>query len=219
MHAAMAAHEPEGQRTFTDFFSGVSLGAQRPSTIDVDYRRQPVTNEDGTVWTVLNGGVDNHLMLRESLIARGHRFASHVDIEVLVHLYEEDGVAMVHALEGMFTFALWDARKEELLVVRDRLGKTLLFYTEQGGDLLFASELDALLAGFVSGHVPGSSSVVRDVKQLPAGHFLRWERRSRRVQVEPFWTHTGAAAQRSQETLGKLVEEGGRLLEHAVLGR
>ena len=203
MNAAMAPRGPDDEGTYSDYFSGVSLGARRLSIIDVQGGHQPVTNEDGTVWAVLNGEVYNHPALREELRRRGHRFASGVDTEVLVHLYEEYGAAMVHALEGMYAFALWDTRREELLLVRDRFGEKPLFYTEQGGDLLFASELDALLAGidrepeldpasvdafFVFGYVPGPASIVRGVKQLPPGNLLRWERRSRRVQVEPYWT-------------------------------
>src|SRR5687768_4382739 len=91
MNAAMATRGPDDVRIFTDFFSSVSLGARRLSSIDVAGGRQPVTNEDGTVWAVLNGEVYNHPTLREELRGRGHRFASGVDTEVLVHLYEEHG--------------------------------------------------------------------------------------------------------------------------------
>lgn len=116
---------------------------------------------------------------------------------------------MVDLLEGMYAFAVWDVRREELLLARDRFGEKPLFYTEQHGDLLFASELDALLAGidrepeldpasvdafFVFGYVPGPASIVRGVKQLPPGHVLRWERRSRRVHVDPLLEPRGRAS-------------------------
>jgi asparagine synthase (glutamine-hydrolysing) len=170
MNAALAARGADYDRTYTDFLSGVSLGTRRLGVIDVAGGRQPVSNEDGTVWATLNGEVYNHPALRERLLGSGHRFASGVDTEVLVHLFEEDGAAMVHALEGMYAFALWDARQQELLLVRDRFGEKPLFYAQHGGELLFASELDALLAGmnhepdldpasvdafFVFGYVPG----------------------------------------------------------------
>jgi asparagine synthase (glutamine-hydrolysing) len=233
MNAAMVARGPDDEGTYSDYFSGVSLGARRLSIIDVERGHQPVANEDTTVWAVLNGEVYNHPSLREAL-RRRHRFASKVDTEVLVHLYEEYGAAMVHALEGMYAFAVWDARQEELLVVRDRFGEKPLFYAEHGSDLLFASELDALLAGmdrepeldpasvdafFVFGYVPGPGSIVRGVNQLPPGHLLRWQRRSGRVEIEPYWTPLTAPAPSSHEPFEELVAEAGRLLERSVRSR
>jgi asparagine synthase (glutamine-hydrolysing) len=234
MNAAMVARGPDDAGNYTDFFSGVSLGARRLSIIDVEGGHQPVTNEDGTLWAVLNGEVYNHPALRETLRERGHRFASGSDTEVLVHLYEEYGAAMVHALEGMYAFALWDPRRGELLVARDRFGEKPLFYAERGGELMFASELDALLAGmdqepeldpasvdafFVFGYVPGPGSIVRGVKQLPPGHLLRWDRRSRRVRVEPYWTPVATPAPSSHEEFEELVTEAGQLLERSVGSR
>lgn len=196
MNAAMAAPGGDDYRTYTDFFTGVSLGARRQTVSDTGGRRQPVTNEDGTVWTVLDGEVCNHLELRQALLARGHRFASRADAEVLVHLYEENGVAMVRLLEGAYAFALWDARQKKLFVVRDRFGETQLFYSEQGGDLFFASELNVLVAGMEGKPdvEPASVDAFSGVKQLPPGHVLRWERRSTQVQVEPYWPPSSAAA-------------------------
>jgi asparagine synthase (glutamine-hydrolysing) len=215
MTAAMVARGPSDDRAYTDYFSGVSLSARRLRTIDFSLGQQPVTNEDGTVWAVLAGEIHNHAELRKGLLARGHRFVSGVDTEVLVHLYDENGAAMVDALEGTYAFALWDARQRELLVGRDRFGEEPLFYIEHGGALLFASELDALVAGkdkdieldpasvdafFTFGDVPDPGSILHGVKQLPAGHVLRWERRSRRIRVEAYshsgsrWTGTAATA-------------------------
>jgi asparagine synthase (glutamine-hydrolysing) len=234
MNAAMVARGPEGDATYTDFLSGVSLGARRLSIIDVRGGRQPMANEDLTVWAVLNGEIYNHPALREALRARGHRFTSGVDTEVLVHLYEEHGPAMVHLLEGMYAFAIWDSRREELLVVRDRLGEKPLFYAEQHRDLLFASELDALLAGmdrepeldaasvdafFTFGYVPGPASIVHGVRQLPPGHVLRWERRARRVQVDPYWSSGTTPASSSDEPFDVLVAETARLLNRSVRSR
>jgi asparagine synthase (glutamine-hydrolysing) len=234
MNAAMAARGPDHDRTYTDFFSGVSLGARRLSIIDVAGGRQPVGNEDGTVWVALNGEIYNHPVLREKLRCSGHSFTSGVDTEVLVHLYEEHGAAMVHALEGMYAFALWDARRQELLVARDRFGEKPLFYAQQGGELVFASELDALLAGInyepdldptsvdafcVFGYVPGPASIVRGVRQLPPGHILRWQRQSREIHVEPYWTPGESGAPSSRGAFDELVAETGRLLELSVRSR
>jgi asparagine synthase (glutamine-hydrolysing) len=234
MNAAMASRGPDDVRAFTDYLSGVSLGARRLGVIDVGGGRQPVRNENGTVWAALDGEVYNHSELRETLRRRGHRFASEADTEVLVHLYEEHGPAMVELLEGMYAFAVWDAHREELLVGRDRFGEKPLFYTEQRGELHFASELDALLAGmdrapeldpasvdafFVFGYVPGPASIVRGVKQLPPGHFLRWARRSRRIQVSRYWSPAATVLRGSHEAFYDLVAETGRVLDRAVRSR
>ena len=234
MNAAMALRGPDDEGVYTDDASGVSLGARRLSIIDIEGGHQPVSNEDGTVWAVLNGEVYNHPALRETLRGCGHRFSSGVDTEVLVHLYEQYGAAMVHALEGMYAFALWDARRSELLLVRDRYGEKPLFYADRGGELVFASELDALLAGlgadaeldptsvdafFVFGYVPGPASIVRGVKHVPPGHLIRWERSSKRIEAEPYWTPVASAAPSSAEPFEELVAETGRLLERSVQSR
>jgi asparagine synthase (glutamine-hydrolysing) len=234
MSATMVPRGPDDERIFTDYFSGVSLGARRLSVIDVKGGRQPVTNENGTIWAALSGEIYNHPALRESLRHQGHRFASGVDTEVLVHLYEEYGASMVDLLEGMYAFAIWDARREELLVVRDRFGEKPLFYTEQQGELLFASELDALLAGmndepeldpasvdafFVFGYVPGPASIFRRVKQLLPGHVLRWNGRSRRAHVDPYWSPAAAVASDSAKSFEELVAETGCLLDRSVRSR
>jgi asparagine synthase (glutamine-hydrolysing) len=234
MNAAMVWRGPDDEGSYTDHSTGLSLGARRLSIIDVNGGHQPVSSEDGMVWAVLNGEIYNHPALRTMLCGRGHRFASRVDTEVLVHLYEEYGRSMVHALDGMYAFALWDSEREELLLARDRFGEKPLFYADLGGELLFASELDALLSAtnhepeldpasidafFVFGYVPGPASILRGVKQLPPGHVLRWERRSRRIEVEPYWAPVIAPAPGAHETFGELVAECGRLLERSVLSR
>jgi asparagine synthase (glutamine-hydrolysing) len=203
MNAAMVARGTSDNRTYTDYFSGVSLSAR---TSDTGGAQQPATNESGTVWAVLAGGIYNLVNLQDGLLARGHRFVSTIDTEVLVHLYEENGTAMVDALEGTYVFALWDARQRELLVAR---GEEPLFYTEHGGALLFASELDALVAGmerdteldpasvdalFSFGCVPDPGSSLHGITALPSGHLLRWERRSRRVRVEPYSSSASSRA-------------------------
>src|SRR6266480_2372949 len=101
----------------------VGLGMRRLSIVDLtDAGHQPMTNEDGTLWLVFNGEIYNYLELREELIQRGHRFSSHTDTEVILHLYEEDGERCVARLRGMFAFALWDSRRQQLFGARDRIG-------------------------------------------------------------------------------------------------
>ncbi len=118
----------------------VSLGMRRLAIIDVETGQQPVFNEDGTIAVVFNGEIYNYIELREALQRAGHRFSTdHSDTEVLVHLYEDHGLAFLHQLNGMFAIALWDARRRQLVLARDRLGiKPLYFARIPGGVALTA---------------------------------------------------------------------------------
>src|SRR5262249_20784466 len=124
----------------------VALGQRRLSIIDLETGHQPVSNEDATVWAMLNGEIYNHVELREGLIRRGHRFTTRSDTEVLVHAWEDFGEDCIGYLNGMFALALWDERRQVLLLARDRMGEKPLYYTQLGGWLIFGSELRAILA-------------------------------------------------------------------------
>jgi len=178
----------------------VGLGIQRLRVIDLATGDQPVYNEDRSVAVVLNGEIYNYRELRRRLIADGHRFASDGDTETIAHLYEEEGPDFVRSLKGMFGLALWDARREELFLARDRIGKKPLFYAERGGTVSFASELWALLADgeisreldpaaidrfFTYTYVPSPFSAFRAVRKLPPASMLRW--RAGKVRVERYW--------------------------------
>jgi asparagine synthase (glutamine-hydrolysing) len=166
---------------------GVGLGMRRLRIIDLETGRQPIRNEDGTIWLVFNGEIYNFKELRRELEGRGHSFYTATDTETIVHLYEEHGADCVTKLRGMFAFALWDARRRELLLARDRLGIKPLYYAEVGGQLLFASELKALLqSGEIEGRLnwsavsrlftflatPASESIIEGVRKLEPGHVL-----------------------------------------------
>src|SRR6476659_5134941 len=110
MNARLVHRGPDDEGTYVDADTGLALGARRLSIIDVAGGHQPLSNEDGTVWAVLNGEVFNHPELQKRLRARGHRLGSATDTEVLVHLYEDFGDRLVHSLEGMYAFAVWDAK-------------------------------------------------------------------------------------------------------------
>ncbi len=144
MCEAMRHRGPDSRGVHTA--PGVGLGIQRLRIIDLDTGDQPIFNEDGTVAVVLNGEIYNFRELRAELESRGHRFATRSDTEVIVHLYEEEGIHCVKRLHGMFGLAVWDARRRRLLLARDRAGKKPLFYSQAGGVLRFASELGALMA-------------------------------------------------------------------------
>jgi len=122
----------------------IGLAMRRLAIIDLEQGRQPIYNEDKTVAVVFNGEIYNFLELRAKLKARGHQFKTHTDTEVIVHLYEEEGLNVPAYLNGMFAFALWDAAKEQLLIARDHLGIKPLYYSVKDGLFAFASELKAL---------------------------------------------------------------------------
>lgn len=135
-----------GPDAFGAFRSGPAmLGMRRLAIIDIVGGNQPIYNEDRSVAVVMNGEIYNYRELRETLLSHGHRLASSSDTEVLVHLYEDYGDDLVHQLRGMFAFALWDSRRERLLLARDRVGKKPLYVARQGSKLAFASEITALL--------------------------------------------------------------------------
>ncbi len=167
---------------------GISAGIRRLAVIDVEGGRQPMASEDGAVEVVFNGEIYNYRELTEELLARGHRFRTRSDTEVLVHLWEEDGPQMVRRLNGMFAFCLYDGRSGEIFIARDRLGIKPLFYRLEEGRLVFASELAALqehdavrcdvempaLAElFTLQYVAGDRTVYRGVRKLPPGHTIR----------------------------------------------
>jgi asparagine synthase (glutamine-hydrolysing) len=233
MNAAMRHRGPDDEGVYIDGETGFGLGVRRLSIIDVEGGHQPLANEDGTVWAVLNGEIYNHPSLQKHLQQRGHKLASRTDTEVLVHLYEDHGPELVHALEGMFAFALWDSRRRMLVLGRDRFGEKPLFYTEHGGELTFASELKPLLRGLrhtceldasaidaylVFGYLPGNGSFVRGVGQLAPGSVLVWEQATRTSTIRRYWSPPRMPAQ-DETPLFELVEETRELLEAAVRTR
>ena len=122
-----------------------ALGAARLAIVDVEHGRQPLSNEDETIWACQNGELYNLPELRPRLEARGHRFRTRCDTELLPHLYEEHGIDLPAHVHGMFAAAVWDTRGRTGLLTRDRMGKKPLYYMERGRVLYFASELKALL--------------------------------------------------------------------------
>ncbi len=134
---------PDDEGIFTA--RGVLLGHVRLSIIDVAGSRQPLSNEDGSIWVTFNGEIYNYRQLRKDLIAMGHDFKTLGDTETLVHLYQEYGQEMVHHLQGMFAFAIWDKHKHLLLLARDRLGIKPLYYCQKDNNFIFASEPKGIL--------------------------------------------------------------------------
>lgn len=168
------------------------LGHRRLRIIDLSpLGRQPMTNEDGSLWISFNGEIYNYLELRSELIRGGHTFRSQSDTEVLLHLYEEEGDKFLSRLNGMFAIALWDERKQRLLLARDRFGKKPIYYYSDGRRLLFGSELKALLvdsavpreldaeaiSSYLSlGYIPSPGTVFRGLHKLPPASYMSVER-------------------------------------------
>ena len=135
---------PDAQGIYAEPDAG--LAHARLSIIDLDGGRQPMSNEDGSLWITFNGEIFNYLELREILLKRDHRFRTQSDTEVILHLFEDEGEDCVHRLNGQWAFAIWDRKRKRLVLSRDRLGVRPLFYTESKGQFLFASEIKALFA-------------------------------------------------------------------------
>jgi asparagine synthase (glutamine-hydrolysing) len=177
----------------------VGLAMRRLAIIDLPTGKQPIHNEDRTVWTVYNGEIYNFAELRRGLEARGHRFSTRTDTEVIVHLYEDQGLDFVRSLNGMFAIALWDADRRRLVLVRDRLGIKPLYYAQLPDRLLFASEIKALLADGLRPtvdvdalslylsllYIPAPHTIYREIRKLEAGHLLVWQ--DGRLTEQRYW--------------------------------
>jgi asparagine synthase (glutamine-hydrolysing) len=147
MCATIAHRGPDGEGVWSDPAAGVAFGHRRLSIVDLSLAgAQPMSNEDGSVILTYNGEIYNHAELRDELEAKGHVYRSHTDSETIVHLYEEEGPRCVERLHGMFAIAIWDGRRRELFLARDRIGVKPLYYAQLPGGLLFGSEIKALLA-------------------------------------------------------------------------
>src|SRR5688572_13239609 len=179
-----------------------ALGMRHLSIIDVAGGHQPIHNETGDVSVVFNGEIYNYRHLRERLLKAGHKLSTRSDTETLVHLYEDDGDRLVDSLRGMYGFAIWDRKRERLLLGRDRLGIKPLYYWDRPEGLSFASELRSILADpafrpqlseeaialyLAFGYVPDPHCIFRGVRKLPPGHILTWSR-SEGVAVHQYWS-------------------------------
>ena len=204
-----------------------ALGHRRLKVIDLATGDQPISNEDGTVWVVFNGEIYNYPDLRAELIQHGHRFRTQSDTEVIVHAYEQFGTECVNRFWGMFSFALWDERRQRGLLARDRLGKKPLVYAESAGCLIFASEIQALRAHpavrrdinpeaihhyLTFGSVPFPLSGFQGIAKLPPAHVLIYENGCSRLQR--YWQPDFSTKRRihTRQACHELID----LLEDAV---
>jgi asparagine synthase (glutamine-hydrolysing) len=181
----------------------VALGNARLSIVDLSGGQQPIGNEDGSLWIVFNGEIFNYVELRAELEARGHKFSTHCDTEVILHLYEDYGPKCLSRLNGQFAIAIYNERDRSLFLARDRLGVRPLFYTRLNGGLIFASEVKAILAHpgisaqldpvaldqiFTYWSTLPPRSSFRNIQSLPPGHYLL--ARDGHIEIAPYWQLT-----------------------------
>ena len=200
MNGLLAHRGPDGDGFFEA--PGVGLGHRRLAIIDVGGGRQPLFNETGSVVIVYNGEIYNFAELAEELTRRGHQFRTRCDTEVVVHAWEEWGEACLERFRGLYAFALWDSDRQTLFLARDRLGKKPLYYAMSDGRLVFASELQAVVAGlpevpavdpqavedyFAFGYVPDPKTIFQGVFKLPPAHSLLLTRGEGPRAPKPYW--------------------------------
>ncbi len=197
--AATIAHRGPDDESFS-LGDNFGFAFRRLSIIDLQTGRQPITNEDETVWLMVNGEIYNYKVLRANLERHGHVFKSHSDIEVIVHLYEDVGERAFEHLDGMFAIALYDTKTQTLLLARDRLGKKPLYYSNFNNTMVFGSEIKALLAypsipreldnNSVSLYcayefVPTPHSIFKGIQKLEPGHYLKYQNDT--ISIDKFW--------------------------------
>jgi len=221
LHSEFRLREPYGT------MPGVALGHRRLSIIDIAGGSQPISNEDETVWVVFNGEIYNYRALRLRLEGSGHKFKTNTDTETIVHLWEDEGVDCFTHLVGMFAFAVWDARRRQLVLARDRLGQKPMVYRHEAGRLLFASELKSILAlrdvpreidrgsldeYLTYQYVPHPNTIFRGIRKLPPAHYAVYQ--DDRLDVRRYWSpdfahrpsrHDPDDAQRLREALEESV--------------
>jgi len=221
MNETLVHRGPDSGGVFLDTITG--LAARRLAIIDLEGGDQPIANEDGTIHVVQNGEIYNYRELRRELEGKGHRFTTHSDTEVLVHLYEERGPHFAEALRGMFAIAIWDEPKRRLVLARDRFGIKPLYYRATDEGVSFASELKALLrqpgvsreidpdgleAYLAFSCIPAPLTIFREVRKLPAGNVLVWSDGDGETRVERFAKpRTAPIADERSESEEELAEE------------
>jgi asparagine synthase (glutamine-hydrolysing) len=200
MNRALQHRGPDDEGYYADPQGRAVLGHRRLSVIDLATGHQPIFNQSGTVAVVFNGEIYNFLELRNELIAKGYRFRTLSDTEVIANLYDDAGAECVHRLRGMFAIAIWDERRQELVLIRDRLGKKPIYYAETPGGFYFASEVQPLTAVpglsreidecaidlyLTYSYVPSPWSIYRAIRKLPPAHILRV--RGGKLSLERYW--------------------------------
>ncbi len=205
----------------------IALGHRRLSFLDLsEAGRQPMCNENETVWIVLNGEIYNYIELRKTLLQLGHQFKTNSDTEVIIHGYEEWGTEIVNKLKGMFAFGLLDLKRDKLILVRDRFGIKPLYYTNFDGQFVFASELKAIVAHrevkremdmsafadyFVYRYIPSPKTIWKNISKLPPAHLLIYDYKKQSLSTGEYWklnfNQSGCNNINLAEEVGSMIEE------------
>lgn len=223
MNNSLIHRGPDDRGIFIDEHNKVSLAMRRLSIIDIESGQQPMANENAKLQVICNGEIYNFISLRKGLLDRGHRFRSHhSDTEVLVHLYEEKSFDMLYELNGMFSFVIYDLKKNILFGARDRMGIKPLYYICHNGKFIFASEIKALLAAPEASReidsqslydylsfqfIPAPATIFCDIRKLPAAHYFIFDCKRKELKIRRYWHFS------RNETRVKSVEEAVELVK------
>jgi asparagine synthase (glutamine-hydrolysing) len=207
----------------------IALGHRRLSFLDLSEKgKQPMCNEDETIWIVLNGEIYNYIELRTALMQKGHKFKTQSDTEVILHGYEEWGIEVVSRLKGMFAFGLLDLNNKKISLVRDRFGIKPLYYTYVNGNFIFASELKAIVCSpdikremdissfsdyFVYRYIPSPKTIWKNISKLPPAHYLQHDYSNQNIRLTEYWTLKSGNAHENEK---QLAAEVGDMLEKSV---
>jgi len=230
MASVMRHRGPDDSGCYVD--ERISLGHRRLSIIDLSEKgRQPMSNEEGSIWITYNGETYNYVELREELQRLGHRFSSSTDTEVIVHAYEEYGLDFAERLRGMFALAIWDSERKRLILARDAMGKKPLYYHFDGENLVFASEIKAILRAGVEREIDrngllsylafqftiGDQTMFQGIRKVMGGHMLVFDFKATGVEVKDvqYWDLSERVLKGSEgyfvKALRELLEESARL--------
>ncbi|MEM1326912.1 MAG: asparagine synthase (glutamine-hydrolyzing) [Bacteroidota bacterium] len=221
---------PDGFGTMILNEGKVALGHRRLSIIDLsEDGKQPMSNEDGTIWLTFNGEIYNYVSLRQQLIKAGHNFQSKTDSEVLIHGYEEWGIqGLLNRIKGMFAFAIWDDDKQQLLMARDRFGIKPLYYHHDDTQFVFASEMKGITACptvrkllnpsaiadyFIYSYIPHPNSVWQSIQKLLPAHYLVYDKKSHQFKVKQYWKLTYSSQKIPDQSA---IEQTNNILQKAV---
>ncbi|MDM8553375.1 asparagine synthase (glutamine-hydrolyzing) [Desulfococcaceae bacterium HSG7] len=223
MNKMIVHRGPDDDGHYYDDTTGVALSMQRLSIIDLESGHQPISDENNQIWVVCNGEIYNSPELRVELMERGHHFRTqNSDVEVLVHLYEDHGIDMLHQLNGMFAFVLYDRKKRLLFGARDRLGIKPLYYSHSDNTFAFASEMKALLtlpwiskelnrqslSDYLSFQfIPAPQSPFSDIAKLPAGHRFVYSLQDKNLDISSYWKFKIAPLRLSRQEWIKRVRK------------
>ncbi|MCH7725863.1 MAG: asparagine synthase (glutamine-hydrolyzing) [Planctomycetes bacterium] len=232
MCAAIAHRGPDDEHFHRA--PGIALGARRLAIVDLEGGRQPLSNEDGTVWVAFNGELFEYPELFRQLTSRGHRLATRCDTEIWVHMYEDYGEALFQRVKGQFAVSLWDDKGRSLILARDRVGICPLYYAKQDGWLLWSSEIKGLLASgmvpvepdtkgintvFSLCHASATRTCFTGIQSIPPGHYLRV--RDGHPHMVKYWDldFPDAGDERREGNLRDTIDELEHLLRQSIRRR